>query len=225
MKKIMLLADSCALPRSFPEDARTAFEETYPYQLEKYFKDIDFYKLCMGGMTAPDLIGQAIAYFDKWEPEIIIVQVGIDDCRPEPISNFVRIVLSEFEFLQRFKLIIYKPAVMRWLIKIWPKYRVAPNRFKRNIKKLQTIFPKAKIYWLEIFTSASGGYEEHRPGVLGRIHEYNGILKKQLKDGFVPIQAELNNVSGVNSDHLHLNKMGHKRIFELLRDRLDQHGK
>ena len=223
MKKIMILADSCGLPRGFPEDAKTTYEETYPFNLRRAYPDVDFYQLCMGGVTAPDLIGQAVAYFDKWEPDVIIVQVGIDDCRPEPVSNFVRIVLTEFDFLHRFRAYVFKPIIMKRLIKFWPKYRVSPSKFKRNIKKIQSVFPNSQIFWLEIFTSESGGYEEHRPGVLKRIDEYNGMLKKILKSGFVPIQSELNKIGGVNADHLHLNRIGHKKIFEILKERLDQH--
>jgi hypothetical protein len=222
MKKIMILADSCGLPRSFPEEAKTAYEETYPYALRKHYPDVDFYQLCMGGMTAPELIGQAVAYFDTWNPDVIIVQVGIDDCRPEPVSNFTRIVLTEFEFLHRLRSYVFRPVIMKKLIRLWSNYRVPPAKFKRNIKKIRSVFPHAQIYWLEIFTSASGGYEEHRPGVLKRIDEYNGMIKKILKAGFVPIQNELNSVSGVNADHLHLNRIGHKKIFEILKDRLDQ---
>ena len=78
------------------------------------------------------------------------------------------------------------------------------------------IFPNTKILWLEIFTSANGGYESHRPGVLKRISEFNVILKDLLKDRFVEIQESLNTVNGIRPDHLHLNNDGHAKIFELI---------
>jgi acyl-CoA thioesterase I len=221
MKKVMLLADSCGLPRGFPESEKTAFEETYPYLLRKHFPNVDFFQLCVGGISGPELIGQAVAYFDKWRPDIIIVQVGIDDCRPEPIPNVLRIILSEIEFLQRFKGYIYKPAIMKRLIRFWPFYRISPNTFKRNVKKIQAVFPASKLYWMEIFTSADGGYEEHRPGVLKHIQVFNDLLKNNVKSGYVPLHDELNSVAGVNADHLHLNPRGHRKIFEILTAKLE----
>jgi hypothetical protein len=221
MKKVMILADSCALPRGFPEESRTAFEETYPYLLQKQLPDATFYQFCMGGISTPDLLGQAIAYFDRWEPEIIVVQVGIVDCRPEPVSNFLRVMLNEFTFLQRFKLLIYKPSVMKRLIKLKTRSRLTPNQYKRNIKKLQSVFPDSKIFWMEISTTASGGYEEHRPGVLARIAEFNSVIKSALPDGFVPVHDKLSAANGISADHLHFNRAGHAIVFETLKTRID----
>jgi lysophospholipase L1-like esterase len=221
MKKIMILTDSCGLPRSFPENAKTSYEETYPYLLEKEYPKVDCFKQCLGGAAAPDLIGQAIAYFDNWKPDLIIIQAGMTDCRPEPVSNFTRIVLTEFDFLHRFKAYIFRPSIMKRLIRFSAKYRVSPTKFKRNIRKIQAVFPNSKIYWLEIFTSASGGYEEHRPGVLKRIAQFNEIIQKTVKSGFIPIHNELNASGGVNADHLHLNAKGHRKIFEIIKTKIE----
>ena len=218
----MILADSCALPRTFPENEITHLEETYPFLLQENFDDVTFFKLCMGGVTGPDLVGQAISYMGGWAPDVIIVQVGIDDCRPEPLPNFFRILISEIPIFRRLKVYIYHPVVMSRLLKYFSSYRVPPKRFKRNIQKLKVIFPESQILWLEIFTSENGGYEEQRPGVLTRISEFNTIIKKVLNVGFVEIQKELNIVNGINADHLHLNSKGHKKTYEILKAKINE---
>jgi lysophospholipase L1-like esterase len=221
MKKVMILTDSCGLPRSFPEEAKTPYEKTYTGLLKQQFADVVFFQLSTGSATAVDLIGQALSYFDNWEPDFIILQAGMADCRPEPVSNFERLILTEFPSMHRLKSYIFRPMIMSRLIKWRGKYNVTPARFKRNIKKFKAVFPNSEILWLEIYTSASGEYENHRPGVVKRIADYNQIIKGILGSGFIPIQAELVSCNGIHTDHLHMNKNGHQKVYELLKKRLD----
>lgn len=220
MKKVLLLTDSCSLPRSFPKEHAVRYEETYPYLLRKSFPSLDICNITLGGATSSELIGQAASYFDSWQPDIIIVHAGIVDCRPEPVSQFFRLILTEFEFMIRLKAYIFSPFVMRRLIRFRAHDRVSIGKFQRNIKKLKSFFTNAKILWLEISTTKGNGYDDSRPGIIKRISEYNSILAKNLKDGFVHINNDLNNVDGVNSDHIHLNKNGHAVVHSLLKERI-----
>jgi hypothetical protein len=40
-KKILILADSGALPRSFPKKHASRYEDTYPYLLKEAFSEAD----------------------------------------------------------------------------------------------------------------------------------------------------------------------------------------
>ena len=79
----MILTDSTANPRSFPTSDVTQLEETYPYILREQFNGSTFWQLSYGNVTTEQLISQPISYLNHWEPDVIIMQSGINDCRPE----------------------------------------------------------------------------------------------------------------------------------------------
>ena len=87
MNKILILTDSIASPRPAPASEETILEETYPYLLRKRFKDTLFYQLSFGNITTEEILSQAIAYLSNWNPDLIIVHSGINDCRPEVLQK------------------------------------------------------------------------------------------------------------------------------------------
>ena len=56
-KRILIISDSLALPRSNPEE--TLYEETYPYLLKK---DYEVMQLSYGGGTIGEIVHQAHYY-------------------------------------------------------------------------------------------------------------------------------------------------------------------
>lgn len=220
MRKILVLADSCSLPRSFPKAFQAAYEKTYPHLLKQAFGNDIVATISIGGGTSTDLVGHALAYFSEWQPDVVIVQAGIVDCRPEPLPKFFRIFLQEFERLQRLKAFLYSPKVMRLLLRLSSSDNVSIAKFQRNLKKLRATFPGAQLFWIEIFTTSSGDYESSRPGIIQRIQKYNQALRSILKDRLIEVQDGINLVNGMNPDHIHLTAAGHRIVFEKIQERL-----
>ena len=96
MYKILIITDSTANPRPFPEKEKTHLEETYPYLIKKEFKNSIFYQLTFGNIETEKLLSQAIGYLSHWKPDFIIVQSGLNDCRPEAFSEFQKIIILKF---------------------------------------------------------------------------------------------------------------------------------
>ena len=96
MYKILILTDSAANARTFPENEKVNLEETYPYLIRNEFKDSTFYQISFGNIETEKLCSQAIAYLSHWKPDIIIVDSGLNDCRPEAFSEFQKIVILKF---------------------------------------------------------------------------------------------------------------------------------
>lgn len=218
MYKFLILADSAANPRSFPVSEITQLEETYPYLLRSEFKDATFYQLCFGNITTEQLVDQAAGYLSHWEPDIIIVQSGMADCRPEAFTEFAKAVISKltWRFFGRIKKYVYHPA----LIKRRQVYRVPKRSFRKTLKKFKLIFAQSKIYWLDI--CAADDYESARPGVEKRMEAYNKIIKEIYGEDFVPIQKKILEVDGFNNvDNTHLNKRGHKAVADILLERIN----
>ena len=86
MRKIMVLTDSNGNARSFPPSEVFEVEETWPYLLRKSFKDATFWQLSLGDMTTAVLVNQPMGYMIHWQPEVIIVHSGINDCEPDTFA-------------------------------------------------------------------------------------------------------------------------------------------
>jgi lysophospholipase L1-like esterase len=214
--KIIILTESAGNPRSFPIEDKTELEDTYPYLLKNKYNEAVFWQLSFGNITTEELISQACGYLTHWNPDLIIVHSGMNDCRPEAFTDFQKYIISNFSgrlftYLKKFinnpKLINYRKV-----------YRVSPKRFSKSMKKLKMIFNDSKIFWLEICADKS--YEISRPGVLSRIDKYNNILKNFYKDDFVEIQSDLTEKNGFTTDKIHLNVNGHKIIANKLIEKI-----
>lgn len=213
MNKFIILTDSNGNPRGFPESEVFNVEDTYPYLIRKYFEDSIFWQISFGDITSIKLLNQPMAYLFHWNPDVIIVQSGFNDCKPEAFSDFQKELLNKvsWRFFDNIKKYVDHPA----LIKRRQIRRVSKNKFRRTAKKFKLTFPKAKIFWLEICSGFE--YEEACPGITRRMDEYNGIIRELYEDDFVPVQREMMSVDGFNAfDHFHWNKRGHKVVSEIL---------
>lgn len=216
----MILTDSDGYPRSFPPSEVFELEETYPYIIRNHFKDSIFWQLSYGNATTMKLVSQPLGYLTHWEPDIIVVQSGIADCRPEAFSDFQLEVISKFtwKFFSRIKKYVNHPA----LIKHRQVYRVSKRSYKKTLKMFKLIFSKSKIFWFEI--SMGTRYDESRPGIERRKKEFNEIIKEVYGEDFVPVQKKLLEVDGFNGvDHGHMNKRGHKVLADVLIERINSY--
>ena len=224
-KKIMILGDSSAYPRSFPAEEKTDLEETYPYLLQNKFKDTTFWLNIMSNVTTEKICSIPISYIPHWKPDVIILHSGLNDSRPQGIPpillNNLRKIFFPFLILERilpFTKGIYKKSLLllenKYFVKIFAGYASSPNNFARVLKRLKRIFSSSKIYCLEII--CHDNYEKQRPGVIKRKKIYNNILKDIFSDQFIELQNIVDDVDGFNVDCMHLNKRGHKAIFDQL---------
>ena len=219
MYKFLILTDSASNPRSFPATMVTELEETYPYLLRAEFNDPVFYQLSFGNITTEQLLSQAISYLSHWHPDIIVVQSGMADCRPEAFTELEKSIITGIPMIGRvgrLRHLLHDPKI----IKKRQKYRVTPNKFRKTLRKFKLIFSKSEILWIEIYTSISGGYEKSRPGVFKRIDTYNAIIKEIYGRNSISIQKALDDVNGVSTDHMHLNKSGHAAVANILIERI-----
>ena len=215
--KVMVLTDSDGYPRSFPPSEVFALEESWPYLLRAHFKDAVFWQLSFGNITTGRLTSQPMGYLTHWDPDIIIVQSGIADCRPEAFSEFQMEIISKltWKFFGKLKKYVNHPA---W-IRRRQVYRVSVASYRKTLKKFKLVFPRSNVLWLEISTGPK--YEQFRPGVERRKEEFNAIIKDVYGKGFVPAQEKLRSVDGFNAgDHGHQNKRGHRVLADVLIERI-----
>lgn len=217
--KFLLLTDSIANPRSFPVDSIVHLEQTYPYLMRENYSDAIFWQLSYGNITTEELVNQAISYLTHWEPDFIIIQSGINDCRPEAFTEFQKTLINAFsvfifKYLRKY---IYNPN----LIKTRQLHRVTKRKFGKTLKKIKMIFSESKIYYLEI--CAGQNYESARPGVTQRLVEYNQIVKEVFADDVISVSELLLKKEGFNKDNLHWNVQGHYLVSQALTNKISDH--
>jgi hypothetical protein len=217
--KFLIITESAGNPRSFPISEITELEETYPYLIRENFKGSTFWQLSFGNITTEELCSQAMGYLNHWNPDIIIVHSGLNDCRPEAFTEFQKRIILKFSWnvFRILKKFIYHPSIIKWR----NVHRVSKRSFKKTLKKFNFLFSKSKIYWLEI--CADPNYEEIRPGVNKRMVKYNKIVEEIYGEDFVPIRENITNVNGFNVDNLHWNKCAHEAVADILTERIKSH--
>jgi len=214
--KCIILTDSVGNPRSFPVSEMTQLEETYPYLIRDKFKDSVFWQLSYGNVSSEQVISQVLTYLGHWEPDVIIVNMGICDCRPEAFSEFQKTLINKFSW--RFAGMLKKYIYHSELIKRRQVYRASPKSFRKTVKKLQLFYSGANIFWLGI--CAGSKYENARPGVNKRIEEFNQIMIDVLGENLLHVGEKVAEVNGYNSDSLHWNKNVHKVVAEILMEKI-----
>ena len=83
MKKILIISDSLALPRPKPEICE--YKDTWPKLLSST-GEFEIHQVSIGGATSKDLLKQ-VNYHKMFNPDIVVIQVGIVDCVPRFMSR------------------------------------------------------------------------------------------------------------------------------------------
>ena len=219
--KFVVLTDSTGCPRIFPKSERVDLEDTYPYLLRKEFDTSKFWQLSIGNQISKLLIDNARGYLTNWHPNYIIVGTGINDARPEFLSEKITKNLNFEGKLSFFNKFIKRLYLSPFLIKLFNNHRVSEEQFLKSIISLKNTFKTSKIIWLEIY--CHNNYDRDRPGVLKRKNSFNEKIKKILGNDFLEISEEISNNDFYTKDFHHFTKQGHyliaKKIIEHIKKR------
>ena len=212
-KRILIISDSLALPRSKPE--QTLYEDTYPYMLGK---DYEVFQISFGGGTIKEIVHQA-HYYRSYNPDYIVLQSGIVDCAYRAFPVFVDKGAVYSGFLDLYRRVLAKIIPPRILRRVFRYRYTNPKDFEASIISLKEAFPGTKILAIGIIP-ASKEYAELVHNIDKSISQYNAILERNMATGFINLSDMPEN--GVMSDHHHLNKFGHQFIVNKILDIIKQ---
>lgn len=196
----MILSDSVALPRLKPE--LCLFENTWPELLRNYGYCV--HQVSIGGATSIDLLRQ-VDYHQSFNPDFVIVQAGIVDCSPRFMSKLELEVTRKIPLLGK---MIIKSLNKKWVRKFRKLTYVKPARFNVSIKNIKAKF-ECPTFFLGII-SPSKEFEFQLPGIVSNVKLYNTFLSQTGM--YIPLDGIED--GGVMSDFHHINKEGHKIIFQ-----------
>ena len=198
--RILILSDSLSLPREKPEAC--SFEDTWPEQIRQTGNII--HQVSIGGATSSDIYRQC-SYHASFNPDVVIVQVGIVDCSPRFLSKTEQQILRKIPVFGK-KLI--QVMNKKWIRKIRRLTYTSIELFAKNIHSIIQYFKNSQFIVIGIVPPDSR-YEDQMPGITRNIFLYNEVLEK-AKASFISLQNMPQ--KGVMIDHHHLNNLGHKYI-------------
>jgi|LSQX01.3.fsa_nt_gb hypothetical protein len=204
-KRILIISDSLALPRSKPEEV--LYEDTYPFMLRR---DYEVFQISFGGGIIKEIVHQA-HYYQPYKPDIIILHLGIVDCAYRAFPVFVDKGAVYSKFLDQYRRAIAKIISPCFLRRLFRFRYTKPSDFETSLYVLKKDFPNAKLLAIGI-VPASNDYVKLIPGIDKSIVQYNAIIKRVVGPSFISLSELPTNA--VMSDHHHINKIGHQFIYK-----------
>lgn len=222
MKKIVILGDSLSLPRD-----ELPVENTYPYLMNKFLKDK--YILFNRSIRANDTKLQIEKFYDDvvlFNPDVIIIHLGIVDCAPRLFYRKERIFFSKINRL--FPIVTLMNHYRYFFTKIFPKVYVKIQEFEKNyiniLKKIYEMKKNVIIVGISNTTEKnkiiSHNYDKN-------INCYNNILKKIGKDFSNVTYIDMYNYDPdtiLLKDGIHLNNKGSKILAENILEIIKNYG-
>ena len=212
-KRILIITDSLALPRSKPEV--TLYEDTYPYLLQKKYRVL---QLSYGGGTIKEIVHQA-HYYLSFNPDFIILQSGIVDCAYRAFPLIIDKGSLYSKTIDIYRTVVAKLLNPKKLRRVFRFRYTKPQEFQNTLTSLKDDFPNTTLIAIGI-VQGSIEYEKKVPGISDSIKCYNNLLIEAVGSSrFV----DLTDMSPecVMSDCHHINKKGHLYIYNRLITMLD----
>tara|TARA_B110000093_G_scaffold32773_1_gene33533 strand:+ start:8829 stop:9467 length:639 start_codon:yes stop_codon:yes gene_type:complete len=206
--KILFLTDSLSLPRENNEFESVTFEQTYLHKLRMSYKDDVIIDCAIGGARISELKSQCF-YYKFFEPDIVFIQSGIVDCCPRAYSKLTAKVINKLGLRSKMKKV-------NFFLRKYRNYTfTSKNKFRDTLIEIKNLFPKSTFYSIGIINGIEG-YEQIVPGVKKNINEYNLILKQNTK--YIDISSV--GIDDIMKDYHHLNILGHKKLFSLIKNEI-----
>ena len=218
MKRILFVTDSIGSPRNIPE--KCTFNDTWCYQVSKNIGNMEVLFENIHGLDTDMLIGEFLTRISLYEPDIIILQVGIVDCAPRVFTKFqLRVVkFLKLKFLHSFVSSNYAK-----LSKVRNIAYVSQSVFHENLIQFINALDGIQIYALSI-APPSSKLKSKSPLMNERVATYNNILEEVFKNNFIDPFKNIDQVlldDMYMSDLIHFNKDGQSYISHFVKQSLN----
>lgn len=212
---ILFLTDSLGYPRVDGHGSKASDTWTYAVRNELIgnHEKYRFYFDMKGFRTTSSIIEEMSKHLLVYEPDVVVLQVGIVDCYPRALTRLESQILSRIPILNQITKNFVKLFYKR-IIKFRNITYTSQRDFKNNLIKLKSFFPKTN--WIVVpIAPASDAYKKRNPLVELKINSFNEELKSEFPDAYL---SETYNIDEINSifleDNHHLSKYGHSLVKE-----------
>ncbi len=216
MKKILIMTDSLGLGRYVSKDqAYLNIEDTWPELLKRSLPELIIHSHGQGHAGFSDIEKQ-LKYWKMFEPDMVIFQVGLNDCLPRALHR------HESEFLDKYKRVAssISPLVSKFRKRL-RKHRRISYHDQRSFESIsaKTYGHFKNSYILEMIYDKRRTNENFYDGYQEHIERYNEILHSVARDAFIEINTKMNRHRDMFfNDTFHVDKDGHRLIFEEIKN-------
>jgi lysophospholipase L1-like esterase len=225
--RILIFTDSLGRPRpDILNTEKTLYKDVYGYKLKEYFKNKhDIELLYIESLDTEDAIHWSQRMVAFREPDLVIFHLGINDCVPRLFKKGSRNIIFNTLFRKvTFDLFLKLYSYFRFFItKIKKIVYVDKKNFKNNFKLIIDEIKKynSNVNFMGISIAKSDILDKKSFNYNKNIIDYNIVLKDIFQDNYIEIN-DIINEHGLISDHLHLTKKSHKKLFEVISNKIEE---
>lgn len=226
--RIVVAGDSLGLPRL--TQTIISYKDIWPLLLESKLRNKNINCVVLNhserSRTLPKFLKNFQDIVTIWEPDILIIQIGIVDCAPRLFSEKEnRFLNSGFIHWRIARAIInFASKHRRQIIKIRPWVRYTPlKKFKNSLEELGNILSKTNYKTIILPIMPSFPSHTYRsPGYNESVEKYNNEWKffcEKYSHIFINLEEIIDDYKLEElllEDGHHLSKLGHKRIASSL---------
>ena len=221
MKKVLLIGDSFGVERIHNNVLEVPLEQTYPELLKEFYKENNQWEINTSNLKYRKFI-ELPELLSYQECDICVVQLGIVDVYPRPLSQ--DITMSKSKWVIALKKISrrYRPFILKYLYnKPWSSHQ--------QIKSVLDWCKKQDKKFLFIgCTTLSEEQALNSPGAIKSLKRFNELLDSESKgvdsfqyiDVFNPVAESNHPLEFIHPSDSHLTVQGNQLYYELIKTEL-----
>lgn len=223
MKRVVILTDSLGRARpDLDKENRTYYHEVYGKILkDKLGSDFDVELCYIESLDTRDAVFYSERMVAFREPDIVIYQLGINDCVPRIFKKSSSSIILKKTFRIITKDVFlktvskYRGIITRLIPKTYVTETEFENNFKKMIAKVEEFNPTCIFFCIAI-AEVNKDFLKKSPNANHNVGKYNTVLRKIFKDHFIDINSILCVEQLHIADGIHLTRVAHKKLAEYL---------
>lgn len=225
--RIIIFTDSLGRPRpDILESERTYYKDVYGYKLKKNFKfEHEIELIYIESLDTEDAIHWSQRMVAFREPDLVIFQIGVNDCAPRLFKKNTRcIIFNEYFRKITFDFFLKLISYFRYsFTKLRKLVYVSKENYEKNINTIcdEILKYNSKCKFIYISTAKSDNLDKKSYHYNQNIEEYNLILKNKFKENYIDINSLISK-NGLIFDNIHLNKESHEKLYQVLKNKIGE---
>jgi len=224
VKKIMIIADSMAMPRW-----ELAYEETWPFFLFRDFPDLCIIDKCKRGGDTERLVRGAGKYdsenqwdlLELYRPDIVIIQLGIVDCAPRYFNRHS--LVSKILFRIPHGKSIIKRFFTRKESNCYVKLKDFEDNIVNYLNRAQTI---STTVFIITIAPPPEQFIKKNPNIKSQIQNYNDCLysiEKRYNNVILIQSLSIDEMEKYSIDEFHIGAEGQRIQYKKIKSHLEKY--
>lgn len=220
VKRLLIVTDSLGAPRCVSGEM-IKYDDTWVHKISSYLCqfDIETISITINGLDSKQLLTLTNEKLLLYEPDVVVLQLGIVDCAPRVLRDKEIAILSAVGLSKVTRKVISKHHA--FLSNLRNIRHTSAEYFKKNLSQVYSLFHShaIKVVYIPI-APACLGYKLKSPSIENSILHYNMIISNYTDIFFGDIYSESCPEEIFLTDFHHLNSSGHLIVSRYLEKKM-----